>query len=417
LLQLRLKAANTWKFAKLGFSELAGKLTVLDEIVDENQIERELPYWLAFHKVSAGIKPRKTLKIYEALGSMKAAWEANYGELRALDLLSSEIINNFITRRQAIDPAELLESVKLSEVDVYSFYNSKYPAALREIIDPPLVLFVQGSYAVEDIPHSVAVVGTRKPSSYGRGLAKDIARGLAQNGATIISGMAVGIDSLAHWGAIECGGKTLAVLGCGVDVCYPSSNRPLYEKLCTGSHGAIISEFFPGTKPEPWRFPARNRIIAGMARALVVVEAGLTSGSLITAKLSFENNREVFAIPGRIDSPTSEGTNAIIARNQAHLMTKYQDVLTEMNWVARPESDQSEKRTMVELFGKEKEIYTAIEQEPIQFDDLVQKLGISAHELSASLTMLELAGVVTRLPGDWYERHNSSFQVHGQKIL
>jgi DNA processing protein len=411
LLQTRLKAANTRKFAKLFFSVPAGKLTVVEDIGDEKQIERELPYWLAFHKVSAGIKPRKALKIYEALGSMKSAWDANYGELRALDLLSSEIINNFILKRQSIDPGELLETVMKSGVDIHTFYNLKYPAALREITDPPLVLFSQGAYDVEDIPHSVAVVGTRKPSSYGRALAKEIARGLAQNGATIISGMAVGIDSLAHWGAIECGGKTLAVLGCAVDVCYPSSNRPLYEKLCSGTHGAVISEFFPGIKPEPWRFPARNRIIAGMARALVVVEAGLTSGSLITARLSFENNREVFAIPGRIDSPTSEGTNAIIARNQAHLMTKYQDVLTEMNWVARRTSREKPK-TMVELFGKEKEIYTAIEQEPIQFDDLVQKLGINAHELSASLTMLELAGVVTRLPGDWYERQDACFQVH-----
>ena len=167
------------------------------------------------------------------------------GELRALDLLSSDIINNFILKRQALDPGELLETVKKSGVDVHTFYNSTYPAALREITDPPLVLFSQGAYDVEDIPHSVAVVGTRKPSSYGRALAKEIARGLAQNGATIISGMAVGIDSLAHWGAIECGGKTLAVLGCAVDVCYPSSNRPLYEKLCSGTawrcHFRILS--------------------------------------------------------------------------------------------------------------------------------------------------------------------------------
>ena len=383
-----------------------------EEIGNEKQIERELPYWLAFHQLTgAGIGPRKALKMYEAMGSLKLVWEANYGELRALELLSSEHINNFITRRQMINPDDLLAMVRKTGVQIYSFYHPEYPPTLREIIDPPLVLFVRGSYRVEDVPHAIGVVGTRKPSSYGRVLAKDFARGLAQNGATIISGMAVGIDSLAHWGAIECGGRTLAILGSGVDVCYPSSNRPLHDKLISGSHGAVMSEWFPGTTPEPWRFPARNRIIAGMARALVVIEAGFTSGSLITAKLAFEYNREVFAIPGRIDSPTSDGTNAIIARNQAHLITKFQDVLTEMNWVARAKDEVGEPRTMIELFGKEKDIFSAIEQEPIQFDDLVQKLGIGAHELSASLTMLELAGVVTRLPGDWYERQVSTFQV------
>ena len=153
-----------------------------------------------------------------------------------------------------------------------------------------------------------------------------------------------------------------------------------------------------------------------MSQAVVVVEAGLTSGSLITAKMAFEQNREVFAIPGRVDSPVSQGTNQLIGRLQAHLMTGYADVLTEMNWVPAPMVD-GERRTMVELFGREKEIFDLIEQEPIQFDLLSQKLSMSAHELSASLTMLELAGIVTRLPGDWYERQKASFQAPKQKIL
>ncbi len=388
-----------------------------DDLGDEKLMEREIPYWLAFHQLSgAGIGTAKVKLLYEYFGSLEKAWEATSDDLRSLKWLTLDLISNFISRRAQIDPVALMNSVNRASAKVYPLFHPEYPQALREISDPPLVLFVKGSFSAADWQPAVGVVGTRKPSSYGRGLAKDIARGLAQSGATIISGMALGVDSLAHWGAIECGGRTLAVLGCGVDYCYPSSNRHLHEKLCSGSHGAVISEFFPGTKPEPWKFPARNRIIAGMSQALVVVEAGLTSGSLITARIAFEQNREVFAIPGRVDSPASAGTNQLIARNQAHLITKYADVLTEMNWVA-VSRDGSQERSMVELFGREKEIFTLIEQEPIQFDVLCQKLGMGAPELSASLTMLELAGAVTRLPGDWYERQRSTYQEHSQKIL
>lgn len=376
-----------------------------------------MPYWLGFHHiVGSGIGTQKIKLLYEHFGSLKSAWEATYQDLRHLEFLNSELINAFIYKRSNVDLEGLVRIVHQAGAAVYPIYHPEYPPALREINDAPLALFVKGSYSVDYFNQAVGVVGTRTPTSYGRGLAKDIARGLAQCGATVISGMAIGIDSLAHWGAIECGGKTLAVLGSGVDHCYPSSNKPLYEKLCSGSHGAVVSEFFPGVKPEPFRFPARNRIIAGMCQALVVVEAGVNSGSLITAKSAFEQNREVFAIPGRVDSPASEGTNQLIARNQAHLITKFTDVLTEMNWVPAPEID-GQARTMVELFGREKEIYDLIEQEPVQFDVMCQQLGIGAHELSASLTMLELAGIVTRLPGDWYERHRSSFQAQRQKIF
>ena len=387
------------------------------EVGDQKQIQDELPFWLAFHQVAVpGLTPRKIKLVYEFFGSLKKAWQASSSELRPIQFLTSEIIAAFVAKRETIDPDALLATVKDAGASIYPFYHEEYPPTLREINDPPLVLFVKGSYSFDDLHQTVGVVGTRQPTSYGRGLAKDLARGLAQSGATVISGMALGVDSLAHWGAIECGGRTLAVLGCGVDVCYPSSNKPLYEKLWSGTHGAVLSEFFPGTRPEPWRFPARNRIISGMSQALVVVEAGVTSGSLITARLAFEQNREVFAIPGRVDSPASEGTNQLIARNQAHLITRFEDVLREMNWVPAPIID-GERRTMVELFGKEKEIFDLIEQEPIQFDVLLQKLGMGAHELSASLTMLELAGIISRLPGDWFERQKSSFQAQGQKIL
>jgi DNA processing protein len=382
-----------------------------DEHLEQSIIELDLPYWLAFHQLSgSGLGSRRVRLLFEHFHSLQKAWEATAGDLKELRWLTLEMISSFIERRAHIYPQQLADLVQKSGVQAYSFYHPQYPALLREINDPPLVIFVRGRFEASFFQQSVGIVGTRNPTSYGKHLAKEFARSLASCGATIISGMAVGVDSLAHWGAIECGGTTLAVLGSGVDHCYPTSNRPLHEKLASGTHGALLSEFFPGVKPEQWRFPARNRIISGLSKAVLVIEAGETSGSLITAKLAFEQNREVFAIPGRIDSEASRGTNHLIARNMAHLVTEYQDILREMNWVpaSAPAGDVA---TMVELFGKEREIFELISQEPIHFDVISQKLSISANELSASLTMLELAGVVSRLPGDWYERQKSSFQV------
>jgi DNA processing protein len=221
--------------------------------------------------------------------------------------------------------------------------------------------------------------------------------------------MALGVDSLAHWGAIEANGRTVAVLGCGVDVCYPSSNKPLYKSLTEADDQAVVSEFLPGTKPETWRFPARNRIISGMSQALVVVEAGESSGALITAQMAFEQNREVFAIPGRVDSPMSIGTNGLIARNMAHLCRNYMDIMNEMDWVA---SARGEKLpAVVELYGREREVFELVSPQPVHFDYLLEKTGMNTGELSATLTMLELAGVVARLPGDWYARETQGATV------
>lgn len=266
-----------------------------------------------------------------------------------------------------------------------------------------MVLYMRGQLKPEDAIHSVAVVGTRRPTSYGTRNAKEFGRVLAANGVTVVSGMAVGVDSLAHWGAIEGGGKTVAVLACGADVCYPSSNKPLYQAIVEAERGAVVSEFFPGTRPEGWRFPARNRIISGLSDAVVVIEAGHDSGSLITARLGFEQNRSIFAVPGRVDSPMSRGTNQLIAHHFAQLVLDAPDVLSHLHWISVDRG--TEVTTIVELFGREKEIFELISPEPVHFDYLCEKSGMQPGELSATLTMLELAGIVTRHPGDWYSRH------------
>lgn len=369
------------------------------------EILKELPYWLGFDQMTGvGLGARNTRRLFEHFLSAEAAWSASESDLKSLPWMKIEHIRQFIQKRSQIDFDNLLGILEKTEVTALPFYHPLYPSRLREISDPPLVLYLKGKLTPEELDHSIAIVGTRRPTTYGQRLAKEFSRGLAEAGATIVSGMAVGIDSLSHWGAIEGGGRTVAVLASGPDLCYPTSNKPLYNGLIDGTHGAVISEFFPGTKPEPWRFPARNRIISGLSKGVIVIEAGATSGSLITADIGFEQSREVFAIPGRVDAPMSMGCNKLIAQNKAQLVMNHVDVLNFLNWVSVPTP--RDVPTMVELFGREKEVFELVTSEPVHFDVLSQKLEMSAGELSATLTMLELAGIVERLPGDWYSRQS-----------
>jgi DNA processing protein len=365
--------------------------------------DEELGCWLAFDQMNGiGLGAAKVRAICEHLQSAASGWKAGKAVLRYVRALPEETIDRFIANRDAVSPADLLKRVRAEGVVAYPICHPLYPARLREIHDPPCVLYVKGDLVPSDIGATVAIVGTRRPTSYGQRNAKEFARNLGAAGATIISGMAFGVDSLAHWGAIEAGGQTVAVLGCGPDVCYPSSNKPLYKALTEQGRGGVVSEYFPGTKPDSWRFPARNRIIAGMSQALLVIEAGEQSGALITAKMAFEQNREVFALPGRIDSLMSAGTNWLIMKNMAHLTRSFKDILDEMNWAAGHTG--SKVPQVVELFGREKELFELLSDEPTHFDVLCERTGMPVGELSASLTMLELAGIVTRHPGDWYTR-------------
>jgi DNA processing protein len=378
---------------------------------DDLWTDEEQAHWLAFDQLSGpGLGVQRLKLLYDRMQSMEAAWTAGRDQLRSLGILNLETVDAFIEKRKAIDPAALLDKVRKDNIQAYPLYHPLYPIRLREIHDPPIVLYINGKMTPDDMLYAVGVVGTRRPSSYGQKYAKEISKNLAMAGATVVSGMAVGVDSLAHWGAIEGGGKTVAVLGCGPDVCYPSSNRPLFKKLIDGEHGAVVSEFFPGVKPEPWRFPARNRIISGLSKGLAVIEAGETSGSLITAKLAFEQNREVFALPGRVDNPMSRGTNKLIGSHTAHVLSSHEDILNELRWASVPSNGQLPP-AVVELYGKEKDVFELISAEPVHFDHLIERSGLQSGELSATLTMLELAGMVERLPGDWYSRQTTSFMT------
>lgn len=370
----------------------------------ERVSSEELSIWLAFESLKGfGLGSQRVLKLYDRFRNIQEAWEAPKAELIGVARMAPDAAEALVQERKKIDPMALLEKAWKSDVTCLAFSDPAYPYLLRQIHDPPIVLFVKGEIGQFDFNNVVGIVGTRRPTAYGQKYAKEISHQLAANGAIIASGLAIGVDSIAHWGAIEGNGRTIAVVGTGPDLCYPSSNRRLYKTILDG-HGLILSEFFPGVAAEKWHFPARNRIISGLSKAVAVIEAGETSGALITARIAFEQNRDVFAIPGRIDNPMSVGTNGLIKKQMAQLAAGADDILDAMKWVR---TSINQVTTIVELYGREKEIYEMISNEPVHFDVLCQRSGMNPGEMSATLTMLELAGLVLRHAGDWYSRQDS----------
>ena len=289
--------------------------------------------------------------------------------------------------------------------------DSAYPSLLKQTHRPPATLYVRGTLPSNDLP-SVAIVGSRKCSEYGITAARKISRELGAVGVTIISGMARGIDSAAAYGALEAGAHTVAVLGCGTDICYPSENKPLMDQIL--ETGCIISEFEPGTAPQRHHFPMRNRIISGMSHALVVVEAGEHSGTESTVSHALEQGREVCAVPGSIFNRMSEGTNELL-KSGATLVTSGEDVLRALRCQLRqtPLPDRrpsdivkiSSKVDESALAPEEKMIYAYISFEPVAVDEVIRQTRLSAQVVLYTLTKLELQQLIRRVPGQKYMRN------------
>jgi DNA processing protein len=279
--------------------------------------------------------------------------------------------------------------------EVITFADSRFPAPLRQIPYAPPFLYVQGTLLPED-ELAVAVVGTRKPSYYGRRASYRLAADLCQQRVTIVSGLARGIDTAAHQGAVDGGGRTLAVLGCGLDIVYPPENKELYRSIPL--HGALITEFPLGTPPEARNFPIRNRIISGLSQGVVVVEAGMQSGTHITANYALEQGREVFAVPGPIDSPGSIGPHRWIQQG-AKLIREASDILEELTGYASvtPASEPQSEALRVE-----DPLIAHLSHAPLQLDDLIRAAGLPAPEVMSRLTLLELQGLIRELPGKFF---------------
>ena len=298
-----------------------------------------------------------------------------------------------------ISPDEEMEKLERYGARVANWNDPIYPPRLKEIDDPPPVLYIRGELLPED-ERSVAVVGTRKASAYGREVAGSLSHDLAKNGVTVISGLARGIDSISHQAALEAGGRTIAVFGSGLDVIYPAENAGLARRM--ESSGALVSEHPLGAKPDARNFPRRNRIISGMTLGTLVIEAPETSGAMITVRWALEQNREVFCVPGSIFSPASKGTNSLIQQG-AKLVMRCEDILEELNLTVV--SHQIEMRSILEPDGDhESDLLTHISHEPIHIDEIRRLAQLPISSVSSALALMELKGLVKQVGGMHYVR-------------
>ena len=362
-----------------------------------SQTDKELTYWVAFSKLK-NIGPIRSQKIINFFPDLETAWRANIIDLQASGL-EEKIAQEIIISRSQIDPGQELEKVKQENIKFVTIKDSAYPKLLKEIYGPPPLLYYRGSLSFLKDP-SLAVVGARKYSLYGQQATEEIIGPLSRHKITIVSGLAIGIDALAHESCLNSHGQTVAVLGSGLNWqnIYPSINRFLAQKIID-SGGALISEYHPETLPAKYTFPLRNRIIAGLSIATLVIEAGENSGSLITARHALENNRDVFAIPGSIFNSRSQGTNNLIKKG-AKLISSAEDILEELNLKDIQEFSVAESRE--EISEPEKSILQFLSQEPLHVDKIAIYSKIKINVLSSLLMMLEIKGLIKDLGGNNY---------------
>ncbi len=351
---------------------------------------------LCFLHAIKGIGSKSLWKIKDSFGSFEKCLKSDSSRLYAL--LKSEIAQAIISQRQNSGIFFYLERLENEGINPVSFEESAYPSSLRNIYNPPLLLYFQGNMdCVKKI--CLAVVGSRAASDYGRTTARKLGHQLATRGISVVSGMARGIDTEAHRGTLDARGKTIAVLGSGLNIIYPRSNKRLFHEII--EQGVVISEFPLDTNPEPGNFPMRNRIISGISRGVVVVEARAKSGALITADYALEQGRDVFAVPGPINRESSMGANNLIKQG-AKLITGVEDIIEEYYDITIPEKELPLQEQLLFLDEQEKVVVNCLAEDPLLFDDIIASTGFSIGELSRLLLKLELAGIVKSLPGNYY---------------
>lgn len=350
-------------------------------------------YWLGFNLVK-GIGPAKVQALLSYFGDIRSAWMADDLQLQKLGF-DQRSRSNLLDARVSLDLDQELQKVRAKNITLLTWDSEAYPSYLRDVDSPPPVLYVVGS--LEDIDRwAVAVVGTRRVTSYGRQVTQELVAGLVRNGVTIVSGLARGTDVIAHKTALDHGGRTIAVLGSGPDNIYPPEHRDLARHIVQG-RGAVISEYALGTKPEAKNFPPRNRIISALSLGVIVVEAGDRSGATITARYALDQGREVFAVPGNINSPASRGTNRLIQRGEAKLVTKAEDILEELN--LSMVFEHSAVQQALPESAEEAALFEYLSGEPVHIDTLSRETGLSSQEVSSTLTLLELKGIVRQVGG------------------
>jgi DNA processing protein len=357
----------------------------------------EKHYWIGLNML---LTPRRFRLLLEHFPSAREIWEAPVERLRAIPGME-HLAEEFVAQRAAVQPRleEELEVIARLGLKIITLADGGYPQPLRSLPNPPPVLYLLGDYQERD-ELAIALVGTRRSTPYGRMVAEQLARGLSELGLTVVSGLALGIDTAAHRGALAAGGRTIAVLGSGFARPYPPQNLRLMREIAAS--GAVLSEFPLQTEPDRWNFPRRNRIISGLARGVVVVEAPERSGALITARLALDQGREVFAVPGRITDEASRGVHQLIKAG-AKLVEDVEDIIEEFPdlraVLAAPRA-----REQPELTPLEERVLAALDWEPLHFDEVLESTGLSHAELAHGLLQLQLKDLIREFPGKRYAK-------------
>lgn len=361
----------------------------------------EKTYWLGF-SVFPGIGPKRFALLLKKFGSAKDMWNASSTDLE--NVIGKELTKKFDNFRSSFSLTIYTKTLGEKHISFVILSDKAYPILLKETIDPPFVLYVRGIDHLNDIHHLsgkvVGVVGTRRITSYGIDATRMITRDLVCAGCVIVSGLALGVDAIAHETTIDLGGKTIAVLGCGVDLCYPSSNQRIYSSILANG-GLIVSEYPLGMQPSKGSFPSRNRIIAGLSDAVVVTEGDTDSGALITAEEAVKNGRKVFAVPGPITSSLSKGPLKLLQQG-ATIVTSGRDILKELNVTANP-SPLKLRRAKGETV-EEQRIIDLLENEELYIDELIRETGLQAAKLGVILSMMEMKGCIKSTQSGKYHK-------------
>lgn len=368
-------------------------------------MNHEYAIWLAERP---GCSAELRMQLLERFGTAQAVWESTERELMEIPGLRQRQREALL--QKGLEQAKLiLRDCARQNIRVISMEETDYPAPLRDLADAPIVLYVRGTMPDWENTISVGIVGTRRATSYGLNASRWLAANLAHAGCTIVSGMALGIDGQANLGALEADGTTVAVLGCGADVCYPPAHKELMARII--EHGAVITEYPPGTEPKSYHFPMRNRIMSGLSRGVIVIEAPAKSGALITADRALEQGRDVFAVPGNINSPQSAGTNRLLREGGAELVTCAADVLAHYPEESkqltptkalpdlsrrRKERPAAVRPSSVILSPTEQKILDSVRRGADSTDAIIEETGMSASHVLAALTMLEINGMLRR---------------------
>lgn len=357
-------------------------------------------YWIAFSSIEQ-IDSSFILKLYEYFGDIEQAFQASLNDLKNIDGLSVKKAENFLRYRDKVDIDNTFTEVETRGINFLTYTDYRYPQMLKQITNPPAVLYYKGKLFDCNLDKTLAVVGSRRASTNGREDLRKIISGLSNTDICIISGLAAGIDTVAHTSAIENNLKTIGVIASGFDYTYPASNKTLYQNIENG-YGAVISEYYPTFGPVKFRFPQRNRIVSGLSYGTLVVEASLKSGALITANLTLEQGRELMCVPGLISNPNTQGIYKLL-KNGATLVTESDDILNALNWEIK-DSMPSGQLVLPMLTSEEDLIFKNLEIEEKCVDELLTLTGLRFDDLLMNLTTMELKGIIKQCDGDRYKR-------------